>query len=290
MTTAVTTDGARIALDVREPEGPARGVVLAGHAMMCNHLTLDRPRGGGLASALAAAGLRVAQLDVRGHGDSTGGPASYDDVVLRDLPAVAAYAADAWPDLPLIALGHSLTAHGWLVSLALRPHPRIRAVVSLGGGAMLPAGRPLAVWWAARGLTEVGLLWSRLAGRIPARRLGWGTEDVHLPLWSQWATSTRARTWGGSEGDYREALARVSLPVLSVTSLGDRFLCPPAASRGWHANATSADVTERVVGDRPGDPVDVDHMGLVIDPRMAPVWREIAAWILEFTGHTAGSC
>ena len=59
--------------------------------------TLDRPRGGGLASTLAAAGLHVYTSDLRGHGESTpgaaqGGEWNYDDVVNGDIPAIVAWA------------------------------------------------------------------------------------------------------------------------------------------------------------------------------------------------------
>ncbi len=43
-------------------------VVVCGHAMMVDRRTLDRPRGAGLASALAEAGLDVVMMDARGHG------------------------------------------------------------------------------------------------------------------------------------------------------------------------------------------------------------------------------
>ena len=53
----VQVDGWSLAVSELPARGRARGVVVAGHAMMANRRTLDRPHGQGLASTLAAAGV-----------------------------------------------------------------------------------------------------------------------------------------------------------------------------------------------------------------------------------------
>ncbi|MFT7624937.1 MAG: putative alpha/beta hydrolase, partial [Myxococcota bacterium] len=87
--------------------------MLVGHAMFCNARTLDRPEGQGLGTTLAHAGFETLLLDFRGHGASAPllGPdvdASYDDYILRDIPAAVAAARAAFPNLPLALMGHSL--------------------------------------------------------------------------------------------------------------------------------------------------------------------------------------
>ena len=52
-----------------EPRGPARGLVVAGHAMMVDRRTY-RPGRAGLARTLVDAGFRVLLPDLRGHGRS----------------------------------------------------------------------------------------------------------------------------------------------------------------------------------------------------------------------------
>lgn len=276
-----TADGVSIALRGHAPSTPAVGVVVASHALLCNAATLDRPGGRGLVSVLVRAGLHVVTVDLRGHGASDGPPPSYDDIVLRDLPAALDHTARTWSELPVAVLGHSLTAHGWLASLAARPHPRVRALVSIAGGAMLPEGRPRTQWWAARAGLELMRLLARRFGGFPARRLGLGPEDAPLPLLEQWARATRRRGWFGEEVDYLSALAAVRTPIYSLTTVADRWLCPPEAARAWLAHACDAPVTERVVGAAPSDPTHIGHVGLVVDPRMAPVWHELADWVVD---------
>jgi len=89
-----------------------RAVVLLSHAMMVDRRTLDRPAGQGLLSALLAAGLWVLWIDQRGHGQSQPGPslgARWDyDTLLFDVAALAAYLQQVAPDVPRVAVGHSL--------------------------------------------------------------------------------------------------------------------------------------------------------------------------------------
>ncbi len=47
-----TDDGWQLAMEYRPAEGPQLGICVLVHAMMCDRRTMDRPRGGGLASVL----------------------------------------------------------------------------------------------------------------------------------------------------------------------------------------------------------------------------------------------
>ena len=96
--------------------------------MFCNRRAMDRPAGEGLGTHLAKSGFETYLVDLRGHGQS--GPAasrnvdfSYDDIVLRDIPAVIRHVAALHPDLPLVWLGHSLGGHAGLAALAARGPP-----------------------------------------------------------------------------------------------------------------------------------------------------------------------
>ena len=81
-----------------EPAGPARGVVVAGHAMMVDRRTF-RPGKPGLARTLVDAGLRVLLPDLRGHGRSgptpRAGGREVDEVDEAELGAVDPVAARA---------------------------------------------------------------------------------------------------------------------------------------------------------------------------------------------------
>ncbi|MFT5431865.1 MAG: hypothetical protein ACI9OJ_002563, partial [Myxococcota bacterium] len=79
--------------------------------------------------------------------------------------------------------------------------------------------------------------------------------------------------------DYLAAMAELDVPILSMVGEGDKMMCHPVAAREWLAHAPLAPVSHRIVGSMLGDPRGIDHMGLVLDPKMRAVWREIPAWI-----------
>lgn len=281
-----TPDGWRLAADYL-PAREAVGVAVCAHAMMCNRRTLDRPEGAGLGSALAAAGYETYLVDLRGHGESAtpprpGAHVRYDDFVLEDLPAALRFAARAHPGLPVALVGHSLGAHAGLASLAVVPDLPAHALVSLGGNVWLRALEPDTVTWIQkRASIEAWGAITRLFGRFPARRLRYGTDDESEEYVGQFVENVRRNTWRSGDGrhDYLQAMRRVTLPILSVTGAADVDLCRPAWARAWLAHAKRAEVIHRVVGERPGDPTGINHMGLVTNPRMAPVWAEIAEWL-----------
>ncbi len=285
----LASDGWPLVVERIAAIAPARGVVVCGHAMMCNRRTLDRPRGAGLGSALAEGGFHVYLVDLRGHGES--GPAAsrtvrfdYDDFVLKDLPALITTIAARHPDLPLALVGHSLTAHTGVATLGAVPGLPVRAMVSLGGNVWIPRLEPDPLVWAQkRARLEAWGVVSRLTGRFEARRLRFGTDDESLDYVLQFVHNARKDRWGSRDGryDYLAAMRSLTLPLLSVTATGDDDLCRPSWAEVWLAHAVRAQKTTRVVGTHPGDPTGVSHMGLVTDPRMTPIWREIAAWLTK---------
>jgi predicted alpha/beta hydrolase len=271
-----------LAIEHREAVGTPRGVVLCGHAMMCNRRTLDRPRGEGLATRLAEAGFETYLLDLRGHGESGGNSLEaasvrYDDLVFHDLPAAIRAVASRHPLLPLAVLGHSLTAHAALATLGVVSGLPVRALVSLGGNVWMRSAEPSLPRWVAkrafmaawRGIAEV-------AGSFPTRRLRMGTDDEPLPYCRQLAGFVERSEWRSADGahDYHAALARITVPILSVTGTADLWYCHPRSARLFLSPARSAKITHHEV---PG----VTHMGLVVDPHMRPHFDRIAAWLGE---------
>ena len=285
--TTTTKDHWPLTLEVIEAPGRAIGVALCGHAMMCDRRTLDRPRGSGLGSTIAEAGFETWLLDLRGHGDSghARGEADrvrYDDFVLYDIPTAVRTVQSHHPGLPVVVVGHSLAAHTTLAALSVDPTLPVRAVVSLAGNVWLPCTEPdLARRLKKRAILEIWAAVARILGRFPARRLRVGTEDVSLPTIRQFTDFARTDRWGSLDGryDYRAGLADIVAPILNVTSRGDHLMCRPECARAFLAPARK--VTERVVGDHPGDPQGIDHMGVVTDSRMAGIWREVARWMAE---------
>jgi pimeloyl-ACP methyl ester carboxylesterase len=74
---------ATLAVWVRQPAGSPRGTVLLLHGILNDHHQLD-----GIAAALVRAGYITAQVDLRGHGQSTGKHISFGVFDARDLAQV----------------------------------------------------------------------------------------------------------------------------------------------------------------------------------------------------------
>ncbi len=279
-----TRDGISLAVERIPAAGSACGAAWISHAMMANRRSLDRPRGAGLASRVAAAGIHVYLADLRGHGGSRP-PAPrwrYDDIVREDLPALTRFVASEHPGLPIAGIGHSLAGHAALAAqgLAGAGERALDAIVTIGANIWLRSFEPSPLRWAEKRLLAAGFLAvARAWGRFPARALGVGSEDVSLEFVEDTARFVASGRWAARDGtDYLAALGRVRAPVLAVLGAGDRILCSPAAGARFHARAAAAPLDILVAG-RPALPFDPGHMGLVTDPRARPLWDEIARWL-----------
>jgi predicted alpha/beta hydrolase len=280
-------DGWRLAVTDVMPEGPARGVVIAGHAMMVDGRTLWRADRPSLAGTLAARGFRVLVPDLRGHGlsgptPSQGGRWSYADLV-ADVPRYVALARALEPRAPVVLLGNSLFGHLALVWLGRAPDAGVRALVGLAvniWGRRWTATRTR--WWLKRALAELSVPLVRRVGRLPVRRLGLGSADESAAYWLEMARWVLEDRWGARDDEYTRAMARVDCPVLMVTSEGDRLLAHP----------DDAALFTRALGHRrelwcvgPGSAlpslrsIAPGHVGMVRDPSAAPLWDALGSWI-----------
>lgn len=271
-------------------DAPPVAVAVVGHAMMVDRRTLDRPRGGGLVSTLAAAGVACVVADLRGHGKSgpraaDGGDWSYDDLVEHDVPTLVAFARSRFPSLPLACVGHSLFGHVALAHLSRHPEADVDGLVLLAVNAPNPSWdaalrSPRRAAQALRrraGIELMGAL-ARAFGRLPARRLRYGTDDEAAGYVRDFLRNGRAHRWRARDGfDYWEGLGRVDRPLLALVGAGDRFMSPPDDARAIAARVPGAQF--RVVGRRSGLAFDPDHMGLVLDERARPVWRQAGEFI-----------
>ena len=283
------SDGWRLSVLAREPAGAPCGVVVLSHAMMANRKSLDRPSGRGLVSVLVQSGLATLALDARGHGRSgprpdEGGNWSYDDLILRDLPAAIELAHGRYPGLPLAFLGHSLTAHGVLALLGQRPElsRQIDALVSMSANVWLPELEPDRNRQRKKWLALLGFgLASLPFGYFPARRLRMGSEDVSRSFVEMFQVLRRKGRWCSRDGavDYVAGLDRVSVPVLAIVGRGDRLLCHPVCSERFHRRLTGCRVWHWTAGRESGLAFDPDHMQVATDERSTPLWQAIAGWI-----------
>lgn len=282
-------DGWLLRADLHAPPSPAAVAVLA-HAMMANRRTMDRPRGHGLASTLFARGLAVLNADLRGHGESgpsarEGGRWSYDDIVTRDIPACVAAARARFPGLCVTVVGHSLGGHAALIAAGLEPASAPDAIVGLAANMWLPRLDPsLFRRVGKRALMSAWLGVAALqGGRFDPRPLGLGSDAEPWPYVAQLVRTCVLDRLLSADGrvDYLAALARASVPYLSIASEGDSWLGNPDVIERWNRLLKNARITERRVrrGELGGHAPD--HMGLVTSPASRPLWEEIATWILE---------
>ncbi|HTM22789.1 MAG TPA: alpha/beta fold hydrolase [Kofleriaceae bacterium] len=278
--TATTADGVALALRRFSPAGPRRSVLLCTHAMMSASGYFQRR----FAPHLAARGIDVFVLDWRGHGDSVPPSPrdpvgwSFDDYVELDLPAAlgAVAAAAGIVGERVDYLGHSL---GGLVGLA-----------AFGSG-VVPLPRRLALWatsvWlpgrqGSRGRRAAIALYQALSvrGHAPVRALRAGTNDEPKRYVDQLAGWSRTGRWTSRTGiDHLAGLRRVTCPTTAVTGAGDR-LCRPRDAAVLAARLPSC-APVRVVGRACGDAADPDHFSLFTDDDLAPLWDELAAFLVQ---------
>ncbi len=278
---ARTSDGWCLRGEVLAEHADARFVVILLHAMMASRKTMDRPRGAGLGSCLAARGHTVLAFDLRGHGESgpsarEGARYTYDDYVLRDVPAIVAFVRESFPKQRVVIVGHSLGAHTSLAMAGVFPDQSPDALVSIAGNMWLPSCEPNGSRrWKKAAMLQLFLRIAETWGYFDPRPLRMGTDAVALPyvrqFWRMWSADRFDSTDGTI--DYRKNLANITFPVLSVTSEADTLLAHPASVELFLSPIAERYKTLRVVKNGP------DHMGLVTDVRSRVVWQEIADWI-----------
>jgi predicted alpha/beta hydrolase len=282
----VARDGWRLSGEWLIPTRPT-AVAVVGHAMMVDRRTLDRPRGAGLVSHLVERGVALLWPDLRGHGASgprarEGGDWGYDDLV-ADVPVLLEAARARFPDLPVLAVGHSLFGHVSLAHLARasdegRP-PGLDGLVMLACNVCNPSWRARPLWrWQKCLSIELVYRLARGVGRLPVERLGFGTDDEPLGYLDDFVRGARRLSWSARDGfDYYGALARVGTPVLALVGAGDRLLSTPEDA--WALVAQLPRATFEVVGRRSGLPFDPGHMDLVLSQACRPVWDRIAHFV-----------
>ncbi|GAB4589529.1 alpha/beta fold hydrolase [Nocardia sp. IFM 10818] len=215
---------------------------------------------------LAARGFDVALLELRGNGDSEPkpGPSSsygYQELVSVDFPAMFSVVRDRFPDSTPYLLGHSMGGQ-----LGVMYASRIRG--RLGGLILVASGTPYHRGY--RGLAAPGFLLgsaaisltANLAGFWPGDTItagGFGRQSkVLIADWARLARSGRFEP-AGADIDYEERIARLKLPVLSITLAGDD-LTPPGSARHLLDKLPKADITTW------HNPAPLGHNGWISDP------------------------
>lgn len=226
------------------------------------------------AQALTERGVDAAICELRGQGDSRPRPGpdsgyGYHELVSVDFPAMFEVVRERFPDSTPYLLGHSMG--GQLGALYAS---RIRG--RLGGLILVASGTPY--YRHFRGVRGPGVLLGSAAMSITASVAGfWPGGTLHVAgfgpqsrvLISDWARLARSGRFepSGADIDYEERLARLTLPVLSITVENDDLTpvaaaghlldkLPAAAITTWHLDRPlghngwirdNAEIVDRVV-------------------------------------------
>lgn len=263
-----TTGGIDINVRSWRPAVPPRAVVAIVHGV--------KSHGGYYAWAaerLAAAGVAVYAVDLRGRGRSDGPRLYIDDIreYLADVDALLAHARSREPGVPVFLLGHS--AGGVISCVYTLDHQR-----ELAGFIC----ESFAFRVAAPGFVLALVKWlSRIAPRLPVLRLktadfsrdpGAVQAMIDDPLGvhqEAQPAATVAALLRGAERLDRE-FSHITLPVLILHGTEDRVTLP-AGSRQFHDQAGSADKTLKLYEGHVHD--------LLNDYGRETVMADITGWI-----------
>lgn len=269
----VEADDRAVPLRVAEAHGDADSVAVVLPAMGVPARWYD-----GLAHALASSGRPTVVVEFPGQGDSpvavTRDTAiGYQELLASEVAAGMAFVAERWPGAPRVLVGHSLG--GQLSLLYAASHPGEVAAIAL-----LAAGT---IHWRAfdgvagpgiLAVTQVARMIAAVRGLFPGDRLGFGGRQPRR-LISDWGRVGLTGRWepANASADYHALLARLSVPILSVTMVGDSF-APSSASAALVGMVPLADVRHvTVASPRPGRHA---HFAWLRDPD--DVVAEMAVW------------
>jgi predicted alpha/beta hydrolase len=234
------------------------------------------------ASYLADHGIATVTYDYRGTGRS-GSPRAHRGLGMRDwitsdVPAVAAWTASRYPDLPQLAIGHSVGGHALALGyggaglsglVILASHAAsVRAIPD-------PAERRRVTFL----LHGVGPALGALLGYVPARRLGLG-EDIPAAAMRQWGAWGRLENYFFDDPSMNAAAraATVTQPVLALGLSDDKWATPASMDR-LIAHLTSAQVDRRTYSPADGGVTEIGHHGFLRRGVRDTLWPEVLTWL-----------
>lgn len=271
-------NGARLAARLF-PAAEPRALVLVHPATAVTQVFYDS-----FARYLAGLGLSALTYDYRGTGASRGASlrgetVTMADWMLEDVPAVTRWAAERFPGLPLLAVGHSVGGHALLLS---GERPGVRAgvlVASHAGITRTIRGRAESarVWCVMRVLAP---LLCAIKGYMPGRRIGLG-EDLPRGVmlqWSRWTTLPRY-FYDDPALDADRRVAALRMPLLAL-GFDDDPWANPRAMDILLAGATDAPLERRQIDPRALGLAGIGHMGFFRKRSANALWPQVGDWLL----------
>ncbi|MGO2812567.1 MAG: alpha/beta hydrolase family protein [Brevibacterium aurantiacum] len=229
-------------------------------------------------------GLAVLTYDVRGVAAS--GPASEHarlrmrDWMQEDANAVADWANREYPELPKLAIGHSLGGHALLLGNA---NAGLHGIVTVGTALAAlqdinPRSERLRVGLILRAL---GPLISPLVGYAPGKRLGLG-EDIPTAAmleWGRWVQMSEYFFDDPSLGATAR-MARLRTPVLAIGASDDNWASATQID-ALVDHIRLAEVQRRTITPEELEVDRIGHHGLFRRRVAEKAWPEIITWLLR---------
>lgn len=256
--------------------GSARAVVLINPATGVTERMY-----GAFASYLAEQGFLALTYNYRGV--QTGTPAravsaGFSTWADLDVEAVTHWAAAEFPDLPLLAVGHSFGGH----ALGLCESSRLLAgAVTIASQAgclrfIRPASERLRV---TALLKLIGPFCARVLGYVPGRRLGIG-EDLPARVmleWSRW-TSLPNYFFDDPTMNAVERFRRPQMPVLAIGFSDDPW-APAEAIDLMSGHLANCTVERREYAPADSEGQAIGHLGFFRDRHARTLWPQVSAWL-----------
>jgi predicted alpha/beta hydrolase len=236
----------------------------------------------GFASYLLSRGFAALTYDYRGIGRSKpatlrGFSARMRDWADLDVEAVGAWARARFPDLPMLAVGHSMGGHAIGLTEASAQLTAAVLIASHAGSLRFITDRRERLR-ATLLLKFVGPLLCRILGYMPARALGLG-EDYPAGVihdWSRW-TSMHRYFFDDSTMRAAERFARQRMPVLSV-GMDDDPWGTPAGVDLLAAHLVNCAVERRQYSPAmAGAPIG--HIGYFRRQHRDKLWAPVVDWL-----------
>lgn len=271
-------DGFALNSTLYVPEGPARALVLLNPATGVTE-RMYVP----FASYLTEQGFVVLTYNYRGvqAGDSAkevkAGFSTWADL---DVEAVTQWAAAHYPQLPLLAVGHSFGGHA--IGLCESSRLLSGAVMITSQAGCLRFIRPLAERLRVTALLKlIGPFCARALGYVPGRKLGIG-EDLPAQVMLEWCRWTSLRNYFFDDPQMN-AVARFQRPRMPVLSIGfaDDPWAPAEAIDLMSGHLTACQVERRQYGPEHSNGQAIGHLGFFRDRHAETLWPQVSQWLVQ---------